>query len=145
MCKKGKEQQELPFHEGPGADVNVPVQNSVCCWVKRDPLSGWRPHDAQEDDISMKLCERPSRGSPDAQRPHSSHLQGRAGDVNHADCDLVRWLPVTCSVRRTLELYSDQNTTKQHPNTRAVAHISDMVQSVLAVRTPRRRNSAWPQ
>lgn len=75
-------QQELHFNEGPGTDMNLPVQNSVCCSVKRDPLSGWRPHDAQVDDISMKLCGRRSRGSPVAQSPHSSHLQGRADDVN---------------------------------------------------------------
>lgn len=99
--ERGKEsKQELHFNEGPGTDMNVPVQNSVCCSVKRDPLSGWRPHDAQEDDISMKLCGRRSRGSPDAQSPHSSHLQGRADDVNH---DMTSLRPryvvqVTCSV-----------------------------------------------
>lgn len=112
--ERGKEsKQELHFSEGPGTDMNVPVQNSVCCSVKRDPLSGWRPHDAQEDDIGMKLCGRRSRGSPDAQSPHSSHLQGRADDVNH---DMTSLRPryvvqVTCSVWRTFELYSDQNTT----------------------------------
>lgn len=44
----GKEsRQELNLNEGPGIDMKVPVQNSVCCLLKLDPLSGWRPHDAQ--------------------------------------------------------------------------------------------------
>lgn len=80
----GKEsQQELNLNEGPGTDMKVPVQNSVCCLLKLDPLSGWRPHDALEDDISMELYGRRCRGSPDAQSFHSSHLQGRSEDVSH--------------------------------------------------------------
>lgn len=94
-------QQELRFLAGPGTDMNVPVQNSVCCSVKRDPLSGWRTHDAQEGDISMKLCGRRSRGSPDAQSHHSSHLQGGADDVNHADCDLFPPAQVTSALSVT--------------------------------------------
>lgn len=111
-------QQELHFRAGPGADMNVPVQNSVCCSVKRDPLSGWRPHDALEGDISMKLCGRRSRGCPDAQSRHSSHLQGGAEDANHAACDLFPPVQVTSALPDThwnfIQIKTQQNSVQTH-------------------------------
>lgn len=121
----------MNLNEGPGTDMKVPVQNSVCCLLKLDPLSGWRPHDAQEDDISMELYGRRSRGSPDAQSFHSSHLQGRSEDVSHwltsspAAGDLPSDTQPRPDTHFNFILVKTQK--KQHPNTSAVAYVSSLV------------------